>query len=697
MRFLNPGMLNFLWAALIPLVIHLISRGRTRKIQFSTVRFIRELEHDTIRRFRIRQWLLTFIRMLVIALLVLVFARPVSQGFVPDWLAQADVLGVVIIDNSASMAVETESKTRLERHKVSAVKVLNALDSEIDIAIYRTNPPKLVYEGKNYESQFRKGISNIAQSHGSDHLWENLESFVTAEIEKNTTGIECFVFSDFQTFPEQHTRYFSETGNPDSTRWRFYFFPSPPVLTNNSIRDAFPESRIHRANHPFRLNTRIVNDGVSASKQIPVQMFVNDERVGQVVTTLESGKSKDFLFQAYPGIEDVIRGEIRLPDDDFNLDNSYTFDIPLTSRISCKLVAGSPEDILLPELALRSIDEENELLHLDTQVLSNIDRLFLDDYDVLILHNPGEMSKKAVGDVQSFLRKGGGVIWFAGEGQARISAQKGDLALNLPVYLGDSGIPDGSYYTLSLNEEDHSLISELDLRDLSSELPVVNRYIDSGIKPDHNVILSMNNDRPFLVECPSNTGKIMYFTSIVDMNWNNLALRGLFIPLLHRLIQYLATDEKNTNPVYTEQKKIIQIEKELLKSEWTLVDPAGNSYTLIPDYNREMLSVKQTGKLGRNLLLADGLPYTSFSTHLPPNEFPTGKINIEEFPGLRNYTNLRLIDVGGDLSMKMSEIRLGKALWRSFLVLIILLLAVEMVFSMVKKDQLKDEVRQGVD
>lgn len=693
MRFLNPGIFNFLWAAALPLILHLISRTRTKKVKFSTVRFIKELERDTIKRFRIKQWLLVLIRTLIIIFLVFAFARPVSEGFVPEWMANTDASGVVLIDNSASMAAKVQGLTNLDRLKEAAGSVLAGLDRELSVSIYQTTPLKLIYEGGNYPDQVRKNLFDISQAHGSDDIWNKLRIILTNESKENASGIECFIFSDFETLPREDNPFNSRGNGQDSLLWRFYLFPGGKLLENNSVRAATPESRIHQSNHLFRLNARIVNDGTTDSRQVPIQMYVNDERVGQVVSTLEKGRTKDFLFQAYPGNENIIKGRIQLPEDDFAPDNVLTFDIPLASSISCKLVGRTPEDMMLIELALKSIDENNELLFLDTQAAGEIKRLYLDDYDVLILHNPGIMSKEAIGDIQNFIQDGGGVIWFAGDGQGDIAGKRGDLALNLPVYNGDSGFRGDGYYTLNLKNDNHALLTDLDLRDIKNELPIIYRFVDSRNKPDHNVVLSMNNEKPFLVECPSNTGSIMYFTSIVDMKWNDLALRGLFVPLLHRIIQYLATDENNTSPVTVDSEKTVHIEKELLKNEWTLVSPSGKIYTLVPDYNREVVVINDTDELGRYSLLADGIPYTSFSTVLASDEYPSKRIEIDKVPAVASATNVKVLIPDGNLQKKIQDIRLGKALWRPFFIAMLILLMLEMILGMVKKDTLKNNVR----
>jgi hypothetical protein len=60
--FLNSAFLLAATAAVLPLIIHLISRRRVEVVDFSSIRFLRELERKKIRRVRLRQILLLPVR-----------------------------------------------------------------------------------------------------------------------------------------------------------------------------------------------------------------------------------------------------------------------------------------------------------------------------------------------------------------------------------------------------------------------------------------------------------------------------------------------------------------------------------------------------------------------------------------------------------------------------------------------------------
>ena len=118
MTVLTPSILWFLGALSIPVIIHLLSRFRIKKVEFSTVRFIKQLETSSIRKMKIQQIILLLLRMVAIAFLVMMMAQPVTQGMLPGWLAaEQDARLVIVMDNSASMSVVQDNLTFLEQSK----------------------------------------------------------------------------------------------------------------------------------------------------------------------------------------------------------------------------------------------------------------------------------------------------------------------------------------------------------------------------------------------------------------------------------------------------------------------------------------------------------------------------------------------------------------------------------------------------
>ena len=94
-------------------------------------------------------------------------------------------------------------------------------------------------------------------------------------------------------------------------------------------------------------------------------MYLNDERVGQIVSQFQPSKFKDFMFQVYPGKTGIINGKIVIPADDFPMDNFRNFDLVKQNQIAVKVIGQSMEELFLLDLALSAITGETELLLID--------------------------------------------------------------------------------------------------------------------------------------------------------------------------------------------------------------------------------------------------------------------------------------------------------------------------------------------
>jgi len=113
MTVLTPSILWFLGALSIPVIIHLLSRFRIKKVEFSTVRFIKQLETSSIRKMKIQQIILLLLRMVAIAFLVMMMAQPVTQGMLPGWLAAEQDARLVIFGDDDGTTCNTRNVARM--------------------------------------------------------------------------------------------------------------------------------------------------------------------------------------------------------------------------------------------------------------------------------------------------------------------------------------------------------------------------------------------------------------------------------------------------------------------------------------------------------------------------------------------------------------------------------------------------------
>ncbi len=676
MTFLSPAVLWGLFAAAIPVLIHLLSLQNTREVEFSSIKFIKALEHETIRRLKLRQWLLVILRTLIVICLVLIFARPVQRGFAAGWSGDQEAQVVLIIDNSASMSAETEQGTLLEVARLSALQTIAVFEGRARIDVYQTNPVRAVFQGLLSESDnIRAALNLIEPTQSRDDLWTVIDSLL-ASYDYAEPNQECFIFSDFQRRPDANFFQFVENDSV-TNNWRLYCVALPDITKNLSIRDVVPLNQVRMPNSLLKMNTSIINDGAISLNSIPVELYLNDERVGQVISDFEPRRTRDFLFQAYPGKAGIISGRLTLPNDDFDLDNKFTFETIIPDEINTLVVGAAFDEIHLLRTALRSIDPQTEFLFVDTKIDSLPQALALDNTDVLIMYNPGGLTQDVIDEITTFLESGGGMIWFSGQRAMKTGSTMIERAFNLPHARQITSLEGESYYSVLASDPEHSLLSDLDLLNLQKELPQVFRYVDVSTTRSQQAVLALDNGRPLLVDLQRKNGRIFYITSLLDLRWNDLALRGLVVPLLHRMLMLLATDESLVRPVEVDQIKTIPLERDMLNRQWELITPSEQRVLLLPDFTSESLPVTTLSEVGSYQILLDGALYTTFSAHLSPHEYPSlragEKAVIDRLPANR----ARWISSKDNYSANLKDIRFGRSQWRTFLIMAIIFMLLE--------------------
>ncbi len=105
MTILSPSALVFLLFIGVPILIHILNRFYVKKVNFSTIRFIKSLKNNALKKLKFKKMILLLTRIGIISALVILLARPVTKGFMPGWLsAELDSRLLLIIDNSSSMS-----------------------------------------------------------------------------------------------------------------------------------------------------------------------------------------------------------------------------------------------------------------------------------------------------------------------------------------------------------------------------------------------------------------------------------------------------------------------------------------------------------------------------------------------------------------------------------------------------------------
>lgn len=684
MTFLNPLNLWFLIFLSLPIVLHLLNRFKNKEEDFSSLVLIKELKTTSLKRIQFKQLLLLLLRLLGIIFLVFSFSQPVTNGFIPSWASsEKETRLFIILDNSASMSAKSDKKSFLEQSKHGIMSLIPIFEKNSLISIFKTCPPEKVFEGFSNDPQLKEVLKSVKQTFSFDDVWNNTANFINSN-KINEKLKECVIFSDLMYLPDSS---FIKSIN-DYENWKFYLIQPDPINNNMSIQSVRFENRINTLQQLTKVNTQIKNNSNILKKNIPVELLFNKQRVGQVISEFSPGIEKEFQFKAYPLDEGVLHGEITIPNDDYIYDNSWFHTIPVLKQINCAIIGKNSSEIKLLEMVLNSIDPENLFLKTESRIQPNLNRLFLDEFDMVIIYNSSLLSKKSIEDLDAFTKEGGGVLWFQGEkADFSDSRQIGgilDFPINTKIVESGQG-----FFSTKIDSVESSIFKEIKVKNINDEMPKVYKYIKSIPNNSHKVHLSLNNNDPLLIEFTNGSGKIFYFTSLLDITWNDLPIRGIIIPLIYRLIILAGTDEFNTASVEIDQSKIISIQESKLRDKWEVISPSGQKEMLVPDYNFKGIQIRMTNELGIYQVYANGEHVTSFPTKLNKKELLKNRINNIDIEPIIPSKYVKLIKLDKNINSSFSETRSGKSLWKIFLYLAIFVFFIESIIGLPNEKAIK--------
>ena len=678
MSFLYPKMLWGLFAVLIPLLIHFFHSRNIVKVDFSSIFYLTELKNTSIKKLKTINWLLTLIRMAIIFTLILMFATPIVKNnslWIPS---KKEALALVFIDNSASMSLEIDGESLLEQSLKKVSKIVSTYSGSVELKVFQTNPQKMIF------SKFVKNIDfsdlneiKINQSYGQDSIWTYVNS-ILKNVKTESANKECFILSDFSSYPDT----LFESGLDD---WQFYFFENDKSDENISIKSVVSKNQIKLQNQDIDFVIKVENMGYDKINNVPIEITLDEKRMGQIAASFEEKEVKDFLFRILPPRPGILNGNVSIGSDIFKIDNNQTFEISIPEKFNCKIISNSKKNSKTYERILNSINGNTSFIEFDVYTLNRFSRIDLSDTDVLIVADAVNFTPRAIESLKRYLKAGGSIIWFSGENYGKLKAQT-ISNLSLPKLIETVDLKNKSFLNVKIEDRDNEIFQNLNMRDIRDYFPKIFKYNSLEINFKDKMILSMGKNIPFLLNLDSKLGSIYLFTSPLELSWNDFSLKGILIPVIYRMIAISSNDETNISPVKINEEKLIKIKNQDLNSNWILKTPSQEKILLVPDYKNQVLIINQTNELGSYSVYSNDVLFTSFSTLLSPREYPSSYSYKRKINEKISNLNYKWIDKKSNIKETISSNRHGMSLWRFFLLFAIILYIIESFLSRPRKN-----------
>ena len=669
MRFLSPGFLFALLTIAIPVIIHLFNFRKFRKVYFSNVRFLKNVQIQTSSRQHLKDRLILAARILALTFLVFAFARPYIPGPQHENTSQQQVLSI-FIDNSYSMEAVNKEGTLLDEAKRRAKEIASAYSLNDKFQLLTND-----FEGKyqrllNYD-EFQNAVDELKISTATRNLDQIIRRQQDVFLKEPNSRKIIYIISDFQEniLPAAPLV-------PDTTLTiRLVRLKSTPQA-NISVDSVWFTSAIHKPADTEKLVVKLRNNSDEEAVNIPVKILVNKlQKALGSFTIAPRGTSSDTL--SFSGLKGGWQESVvEISDFPVIFDDKFYFSFKVQESLPLLIINGAGENEYL-----NSVYRSDPFFKVSNVVAGNINYSGLDTYSLIILNELGQISEGLSQQLKAYSGRGGSILVFPDLESDPAPLQKflSSVGTDIPLQVVSA---ESRVSVINLQHPVFSGVFENIPQKI--DLPIVKKYIRYSSRNNTNRqnLLELPGKIGFFSEYRFGKGKIYLSAVPLNAETSNFARHSVFVPIMYQTALLSLQDQNLFYKLNREQ--MIELPKITLNPNQTL-KLSKDKFEAIPDLRQnENLSqlfiadqIRQAGnyRLQKNDSLLAVLSFNETGSESDMSYATAGQIRAK-FAGQK----IDLIDPQpGSMQNAVKSINQGISLWKLCLVLALMFLAAEVL------------------
>ena len=526
MSFLTPLFLAGLAGLAIPVIIHLIQKERKNVVAFPSLMFLRKIPYESVERRKIRNWPLLLLRLAALALIVMAFARPFLRS---EAIAASAAGGarevVILLDRSYSLGYAD----RFQRAVASAHDTVNGLGGtdRASVVLFDTGA-EVALRSTTDKGRLNAAIDTARVSAAATKYGPALKLAGSIISESALPNKEVVLISDFQ-----RRAWVGAEGVrlPDGTKVTPVSV-SDGEVANVSITPAVLQRTTVSGQERVTVTAGAVNRGPGAV-EVPIALEVDGRVVETKPLSLGPNGSSSVSFEPFAPVAKFTRGTIRLADDRLVRDNAFHFVVSPPQRVKVVIVER-PGISRAASLYLSRALSLGEAPAFDVTV-RQMDALSAEDIagaGVIVL-NDVPVAEALAARLAAFVKRGGGLFAAFGE-RATWPASAEAIMPGIPGATTDR--TRGTPGRIGAIEYGHPIFESFRAPrsgDYSSARFYNYRAVEAGT--DVQVLARYDDGAPALLEKRVEAGRVIAWTSTLDVTWNDLALKPVFLPFIHKV------------------------------------------------------------------------------------------------------------------------------------------------------------------
>ncbi|KFE68890.1 BatA domain-containing protein [Hyalangium minutum] len=561
MIFGNPWMLWGALGAFIPLLVHLFDRRRPRPHPFPPMAFVLRSQKRTASRLKLKRLLLYILRTLILLAIPIALARPeLRQDAQAAAVAKGPAATAVVLDASLSMRWGKDSSL-FERGRDEARDALKDLQADEPSTVLvctstPTAPPPLGFD----RARLRALIDEAKPTYGTADLSRCMDMAARALEENPTPGKRLVLISDMTATAFRLEAPPPTVKDPTGKLVRPEVVlrdvvSGQDVLPNHALVDLKIEPALQAGPRAFQFTFTVKNYGPEALKDLEAAVREGESTLAKGFVDVPANGTAQKTLTVRFARGGTAQGSVTLAPDELPEDDRRAFVLPVPRALKALVINGSPhatryrDEAFFVEAALSAPGSPVEVAVRDTEAGL---RENFSAYDLVLMLNVPAPSKEDAERLNAFVNAGGGLFVSMGDrvDPDAYNSRLGAL-LPRPLRLVRTSVeredPDAETQSAKLAQVqvEHPLFSPFTGR--AEEGLIGARFYKYMLLEADNpaaagtsqVLATYEDGAPAVAVARRGKGRVAVFTSTVDRDWSDFAIRTSFLPLMQRFAAYL--------------------------------------------------------------------------------------------------------------------------------------------------------------
>jgi hypothetical protein len=547
MSFLNPAYLWFLPILFIPLIIHFLNFRRPEQLAFSSVFFLQELQRTVVRKLKLKELWLLFLRTFVLACILVVFAQPVLDNNEDGIINSNQNSIVLMIETGIGVDRVDENGPVLEQLKRLAIERIKMMPEDAEIYISGTTGNPIIPKSISKKEAIRK-VEKLSMELRASNAGELIKLF-------SDVGLNQILwFSDNHLQKLKYAFNRNDKEQKDIIPTQIDLILAGDVSNDNVfIQQVQLENQVIALGKSLTLRVDVSATGNDRMVNLSVRCVANNEIKGEYQFDINTGEVKRFNFDLLIDNPGFTEGYIEIQGDPYLSDNLRPFVIEIPEKRHIAVVSEqieTDEDLVYMRALFEAANNSKTDVDFTFINLNSLSLESENDYAGVIFLGLKEIPDFLVNKAKDWVAADKGLLVFPSVYTSLTSYNEMFSKLGLSMrYRGFAGsFSSASAVTqILISDKEHPILDQLfevtKKKDIRYDKPTVYSYltIDKTASTFSNAILKTSDDLPLIVEERLQQTKIIVSAIGPGSAWSNFSTNAFFAPFWYKTSLYITT------------------------------------------------------------------------------------------------------------------------------------------------------------